>query len=69
MLVLNLNYRKLLKMNMLINYLLLIYSLTFKDDKQVTLFRVVKPERFNDDEHVTALLNVVYPVTYNKMCL
>jgi hypothetical protein len=45
-------------------FLIVVISLPFKDDKQVVLFNVVKLKTFNDDEYVTALLNVVYPATY-----
>ncbi len=41
---------------------------TLKDEKHSALLNnVVKPETFNDDEHVTPLLNVVYHVTYNNV--
>ncbi len=48
-------------------FLIVVIPLTFKDEKQVVLFNVVKLETFNYYEHVTALLNVVYPVTYNNV--
>jgi len=42
---------------------------TFNDDKHVVLFNVVKPEILSEDKHETLLLNVVNPVTYNKVLI